>query len=47
MKNLLILVSGLAAAMVGFLVWRRTSVKPVEELVHRLEDAWADHRTVV
>ncbi|MGA7155887.1 MAG: hypothetical protein WBY53_03525 [Acidobacteriaceae bacterium] len=47
MKNVLYLISGMAAAMVGFLVWHRTRVQPVEELAHRLEDAWADHHTVV
>ncbi|MGA8939737.1 MAG: hypothetical protein WB439_11290 [Acidobacteriaceae bacterium] len=47
MKNLIFLVSGIAAATVGFLVWHRTSVQPVEALAHRLEDAWADHHTVV
>lgn len=47
MKNLVFLVSGLAAALVGFLVWDRTRVQPVEVLAHRLEDAWADHHTVL
>ena len=47
MKNLVWLVSGLAAAMVGFLVWDRARVQPVEELAQRLETAWADHHTVV
>jgi len=47
MKNLVWLVSGLAAAMVGFLVWDRTRVQPVEELAHRLEAAWSDHHTIV
>jgi hypothetical protein len=47
MKNVLWLTSGMAAAMVGFFVWRRTRVQPVEELAHRLEAAWSDHHTVV
>jgi hypothetical protein len=47
MKNLVWMVSGLAAALVGFLMWDRTRAQPVEELAHRLEAAWADHHTVV
>ena len=47
MKKLVWLVGGMAAATVGFLVWDAKRVKPVEELAHRLEDAWADHHTVV
>jgi hypothetical protein len=47
MKNLIVLASGLAAAMAGFLVWQRNRVQPVEELAHRLETAWADHHTVL
>jgi hypothetical protein len=47
MKNMVWLVSGLAAAMVGFLVWDRNRVQPVEELAHRLESAWSDHHTIV
>ncbi len=47
MKNLVWKLSGLAAALVGFLVWDRTRLQPVEELAHRLETAWSDHHTVV
>ncbi len=47
MKNLIWLAGGLAAAAVGFLVWGSKRVQPVEELAHRLENAWADHHTVV
>jgi len=47
MKNIVWLASGMAAAIVGFLVWDRRRVQPVEELAHRLETAWADHHTVV
>jgi hypothetical protein len=47
MKNLVWLVSGMAAALVGFLVWDRNRVQPVEALAHRLEAAWADHHTVL
>ena len=53
MKNFIWMVSGLCAAAAGFLVWgaiRTQSLTspnaPVEELAHRLEDAWADHHTV-
>jgi len=47
MKRLVWWVGGMAAATVGFLVWDAKRVQPVEELAHRLEDAWADHHTVV
>jgi hypothetical protein len=47
MKKLLWLLSGMAAATVGFIVWDSKRARPVEELAHRLESAWADHRTVV
>jgi hypothetical protein len=47
MKNLVWLVSGMAAALVGFLVWDRNRVQPVEALARRLEAAWADHHTVL
>ena len=46
MKKLVWLVSGMAAATVGLLVWDSKRVRPVEELAHRLESAWADHHTV-
>jgi hypothetical protein len=47
MKKIVWLVGGLAAAAAGFLVWDSKRGQPVEELVHRLENAWADHHTVV
>jgi hypothetical protein len=47
MKNILWLVGGFCAAAVGFLVWGPKRTQPVELLAHRLEEAWADHRTVV
>jgi len=46
MKNILWLVGGFAAATAGFLYWNSKRVQPVEELAHRLEEAWADHHTV-
>jgi hypothetical protein len=47
MKNLVWLVGGMCAAAAGFLVWSSQRVQPVQELAHRLEDAWSDHHTVV
>ena len=47
MKKIVWLVGGLCAAAAGFLVWGPKRVQPVEELAHRLEDAWADHHTQV
>ncbi|MEO6923811.1 MAG: hypothetical protein ABI142_08300 [Bryocella sp.] len=45
MKNTLFLISGIAAAAVGFLMWNSQRAQPIEALAHRLEEAWADHRT--
>jgi len=50
MKTTLIVIAGLTAAA-GFLLAARARANaripvPVEELAHRLEDAWADHHTV-
>ncbi len=47
MKSLMWLVGGLCAAAAGFLVWGPKRVAPVQELAHRLEEAWADHHTTV
>jgi hypothetical protein len=47
MKNVLWTIGGFCAATVGFLVWKRDRKLPVELLAHRLEEAWADHHTVV
>ena len=47
MKKLVWLVGGLCAAAAGFLVLNASRVQPVEELAHRLEEAWADHHTQV
>lgn len=48
MKSLLYLVGGIgiAAAYVFVMKQRQGSIEPVEELAHRLQDAWADHHTV-
>lgn len=37
------LVGGLCAAAAGFLVWGPKRVKPVQDLAHRLEEAWEEH----
>ncbi len=47
MKNILWLVGGIRAASAGFLLWGSKRTPPVELLAHRLEEAWADHHTVV
>jgi hypothetical protein len=47
MKRLLLAVGGMCAAAAGLLVWGATRTPKVEVLAHRLEDAWADHHTVV
>jgi hypothetical protein len=46
MKKLVWVVGGLCAAAAGFLVWGPRRAQDVQELAHRLEDAWADHHTV-
>ena len=46
MKKALFLVGGVCAAAAGFLVWGKKRREPVEELAHKLEEAWADHHTV-
>jgi hypothetical protein len=47
MKNVLWMVGGFCAAAAGFLVWNQSRIQPVELLAHRLQEAWADHHTVV
>ena len=48
MKKVIWTISGLCAAAAGFLVWSRSQqAQPVEDLAHRLEEAWADHHTRV
>jgi hypothetical protein len=46
MKNFVYLVGGMCAAAAGFLVLGGRRREPVEQLAHRLEEAWADHHTV-
>ncbi len=47
MKSFLLLMGGVCAAAAGFLMWGADRREPVEELAHKLEEAWADHHTVV
>ncbi len=47
MKGFMLLVGGMCAAAAGFIVFGAKQRAPVEELAHRLEEAWADHHTVV
>jgi len=47
MKNVLWIVGGFCAAATGFLVLSRSRTQPVELLAHRLQEAWADHHTVI
>ncbi len=47
MKGFMLLVGGMCAAAAGFIAFGRKQRAPVEELAHRLEEAWADHHTVV
>jgi hypothetical protein len=47
MKGFLWMLGGVCAAAVGFLVWSPYKKRPVQELAHSLQEAWADHHTVV
>jgi hypothetical protein len=47
MKNFLWMATGICAAAVGIILWGPKRTQPVQELAHRLEQAWADHHTVV
>jgi hypothetical protein len=47
MKSTLWMIGGVCAAAAGFLVFGPKRTQPVELLAHRLQDAWADHHTVV
>ena len=47
MKNILWMVGGFCVAATGFLAWNSKRTPPVELLARRLEEAWADHHTVV
>jgi hypothetical protein len=47
MKSTFWMIGGFCAAAAGFLVLGCRRTPSVELLAHRLEDAWADHHTVV
>ena len=47
MKRAFLVIGGVCAAAAGFLMFGKKRREPVEELAHRLEEAWADHHTVV
>jgi hypothetical protein len=47
MKSIFWWVSGFCAAAASFLIVVPKQNPPIELLAHRLEDAWADHHTVV
>jgi hypothetical protein len=47
MKNFLWMFGGICAAAFGMILWGPQRTRPVQELAHRLEEAWADHHTVV
>jgi hypothetical protein len=47
MAKFLWTICGFSAATLGFLAWSRKRPAPVELLAHRLEEAWADHHTIV
>jgi len=47
MKSFLWTAGGFCAAAVCFLAWSPKRTRSVPELAHRLEQAWADHHTVV
>ncbi len=52
MKSLLYLIGGIGVATAFMLARKQQSdartlaAQPVEELAHRLQDAWVDHHTV-
>jgi hypothetical protein len=46
MSKLAWMLGGLCAAALGFLAFK-SHRRPVEQLAHQLEEAWADHHTTV
>ena len=46
MKRVIWTVGGICAAAAGIILWNSNRTPDVEELAHRLEDAWADHHTM-
>ena len=47
MKSIIWTISGFCAAAAGWIVLGPKRVQPVQELAHKLEEAWQDHHTVV
>ena len=47
MKKAFMVLGGLCAAAATLVVLESKRKRPVEELAHKLEVAWADHHTVV
>jgi len=49
MKNFAYLIAGVSAVVAFFIARRQQgkALEPVEVLAHELQDAWADHHTVV
>ena len=45
MKRVLWIIGGICAAAAGIIVYQTNKNPNVEELAHKLEDAWADNRT--
>ena len=53
MKSVIFTIGGFCAAAAGFFVWNAIRTQgltggaavPVDQLAHRLEEAWADHHT--
>jgi hypothetical protein len=47
MKNFIFLLAGIAAAAACFLVTRpERNPRSIDDLAHKLQDAWADHHTI-
>ena len=47
MKRVIWTVGGVCAAAAGIILWQSIRTPEVEQLAHKLEDAWADHHTRV
>ena len=47
MKSVLWMVGGICAAAAGYMLMGNRRLKEVQGMAHKLEEAWADHHTVV
>ncbi len=47
MKIIFSTICGLFASAICLIIWVPRRRRPLEELAHRLELAWADHHTIV